>query len=159
MPLDVALVWGPIADPAVLSHLKLHLSSEVRELLVLRRHPCRRCGQASVAHRQQPPHPRERGSGRYLARIPIGDLVTLRGKLVDVDIHDANGKQVFIARTSLSRTDVGSGACEIIWVESAEVGRDDRPGLSFSSAAGSAPGACPSSARQHLIQGAQHYRL
>jgi hypothetical protein len=26
MPLDLALVWGPVADPAVLSHMKFHLS-------------------------------------------------------------------------------------------------------------------------------------
>jgi hypothetical protein len=60
-----------------------------------------------------------------LARIAIGDLVTLHGKLVDLEIHDAGGRQVFSARTSLTRDDVGSGACEIIWVESVE---DEQPG-------------------------------
>ena len=60
-----------------------------------------------------------------LARIRIGDLVTLRGKLVDVDIQETGGRHVFYARTSLSRDDVRSGACEIIWVEAAEV---ERPG-------------------------------
>jgi hypothetical protein len=59
-----------------------------------------------------------------MARISIGDLGTLRGKLVDVDIRDGDGRQAFRARTSLTRDDVGSGACEIVWVESIE---DERP--------------------------------
>ena len=50
-----------------------------------------------------------------------GDLVTLQGKLVDVEIRDAGGAVAARMRTSLTRDDVGSGACEIVWVESVEV--------------------------------------
>ena len=123
MPMDVALVWGPVADPAVLSHVKFHLS----ERYVSYWHDA-----ATPASGQLPSHiannhliPADEGVAKDLARIRIGDLVTLRGKLVDVHINDASGKQVFRARTSLTRNDVGSGACEIIWVESVEV---ERPG-------------------------------
>jgi hypothetical protein len=50
--------------------------------------------------------------------------VTLRGKLVDVKIEDRSGRVAFQSRTSLSRDDIGSGACEQIWVEEVEL---DRP--------------------------------
>jgi hypothetical protein len=50
--------------------------------------------------------------------------VTLTGKLVDVEIKDRAGRTAFQSRTSLSRDDVGSGACEQLWVEAVEV---DRP--------------------------------
>src|SRR3990172_1073649 len=125
VPLDVALVWGPIADPAVLSHLKFHLSKRYVSYWY-------DAGTPSFAVGKLPSHiannhliPATEDVADSLARIAIGDLVMLRGKLVDVDIQDADGRQVFRARTSLSREDVGSGACEIIWVESAEVERPE----------------------------------
>jgi len=125
VPLDVALVWGPIADPAVLSHLKFHLSKRYVSYWY-------DAGTPSFAVGKLPSHiannhliPATEDVADSLARIAIGDLVMLRGKLVDVDIQDADGRQVFRSRTSLSREDVGSGACEIIWVESAEVERPE----------------------------------
>ena len=125
VPMDVALVWGPVADPAVLSHLKFHLSKRYVSYWY-------DAGTPSFAVGKFPSHiannhliPATEDVADSLARIAIGDLVMLRGKLVDVDIQDADGRQVFRARTSLSREDVGSGACEIIWVESAEVERPE----------------------------------
>ena len=58
---------------------------------------------------------------REMKRVKRGDRVTLRGKLVDVEIVDRGGKSVFRSRTSLSRDDVGSGACEQLWVEAIDV--------------------------------------
>jgi hypothetical protein len=60
---------------------------------------------------------------KELSRIRVGDLVTLRGKLVDVEIRDRSGKVVHRSRTSLSREDTGSGACEQLWVEAVDVER------------------------------------
>ena len=60
-----------------------------------------------------------------LARIRVGDLVTLRGKLVDVVVHAPAGRVVLSSRTSLRRDDVGSGACEDVWGESVEVERPE----------------------------------
>ena len=42
---------------------------------------------------------------------------------MDVEILDRAGRSAFRSRTSLSREDVGSGACEQLWVESIEVER------------------------------------
>jgi hypothetical protein len=123
MPLDVALVWGPIADPAVLSHLKFHLSDRYVSYWYDATTPSAAAGllPSHIANNHLIPASDE--VARALARIRIGDLVTLEGKLVDVEIRDGRGKEVFRARTSLTRADVGSGACEILWVESVEAER------------------------------------
>jgi hypothetical protein len=40
-----------------------------------------------------------------------------------VEIRDRSGKVVHRSRTSLSRNDIGSGACEQVWVEAVDVER------------------------------------
>lgn len=54
---------------------------------------------------------------RAAVRIGGGDQVRIQGLLIDVG--SARG---FHWKTSLSRTDTGLGACEVIWVESLQVG-------------------------------------
>ncbi len=123
LPMDLALAWGPVADPAVLAHMKFHLSGRyvswwhdgkggAPDVGAIRTH---------VANNHLVPasEPVE----RELARIRVGDLVTLRGKLVDVEVADRSGKVVHRSRTSLTRDDAGSGACEQVWVESVDVER------------------------------------
>lgn len=53
-----------------------------------------------------------------LAKVRRHSLVTLKGHLVEVT-HGGGWKW----RSSLSRTDTGGGACEILWVEEASVGK------------------------------------
>jgi hypothetical protein len=124
LPMDVALAWGPVASPEVLRHMKFHLSGRYVSWWhdgggagpgqqVIERH---------VANHHLVPASDE--VAREMKRIRQGDLVTLRGKLVDVEIRDRAGRVAFQSRTSLSRDDVGSGACEQMWVEAVEV---DRP--------------------------------
>jgi hypothetical protein len=124
MPLDVALVWGPVADPAVLRHLKFHLSERYVSYwydsttppAVIERLP------THVANHHLIPSTEE--VARELDRVRIGTLVRFRGKLVDVEIRDARGQVAARMRTSTTRDDVGSGACEILWVESVEIDPD-----------------------------------
>lgn len=123
MPLDVALVWGPVADPDVLGHLKFHLSERYVSYWYDGRTPPAAVAQLRSHVANNHLIPASEDVADRLRHIAVGDLVTLQGKLVDVDIRDARGKQVFQARTSLSRDDVGSGACEILWVESVDVER------------------------------------
>lgn len=54
---------------------------------------------------------------RALVRLDGGDPARLRGLLVDV--HDGDGRTW---KTSLTRTDTGAGACEVLWVEEVQVG-------------------------------------
>jgi hypothetical protein len=51
-----------------------------------------------------------------LKRLRPGQLVAISGYLVDV-----TGPSRFVWRTSLTRTDTGAGACEIVYVETLEV--------------------------------------
>lgn len=53
---------------------------------------------------------------REIGRLRPGQLARLRGALVDADSDEGH-----TWRTSLTRTDRGNGACEILWVESVEV--------------------------------------
>jgi hypothetical protein len=123
LPMDLALAWGPVADPAVLGHMKFHLSGRY----VSWWHDGRGAGPAQpvieshVANHHLVPASDE--VARELKRIRTGDLVTLRGRLVDVEIQDPAGRTAFRSRTSLTRDDVGSGACEQMWVEAVEVER------------------------------------
>jgi hypothetical protein len=54
---------------------------------------------------------------RALLSAGHGDWVRLRGLLVD-----AAGPDGFTWSTSTSRLDSGPGACELVWVEEAQVG-------------------------------------
>jgi hypothetical protein len=54
---------------------------------------------------------------RRLKDVRPGQVVRLRGYLVAVTADDG-----WQWRSSLSRTDTGSGACELFWVEWAETG-------------------------------------
>lgn len=125
MPMDLALVWGPVADPAVLAHLKFHLSGRYVSYWYDAATPSGAVGRlpSHIANNHLIPAAAE--VAESLSRIRVGDLVTLRGKLVDVEVRDPSGGVVFRSRTSLRRDDVGSGACENVWVEAVEVERPD----------------------------------
>ncbi|HEY5776840.1 MAG TPA: hypothetical protein VIS57_12185, partial [Xanthomonadales bacterium] len=60
--------------------------------------------------------PAGKGIERLLKKLRVGDVVVLRGYLVDVD-HDSGWHW----RSSMSRTDSGDGACELVYVESVSV--------------------------------------
>ncbi len=51
--------------------------------------------------------------GDVVDDLDAGDVVRLSGALVD--IHDDDG----VMATSMVRTDVGGGACEVMWVDEA----------------------------------------
>jgi len=117
VPMDVALVWGPAADPAVLRRLSFHLSDRYVSYRWQGADPLPRpVLETHIANNHLIPASEE--VRREMKRIRTGDLVTLEGKLVDLEIRDASGALRRRALTSLRRDDVGSGACEQIWVES-----------------------------------------
>jgi len=124
LPMDVALAWGPVADPEVLRHMKFHLSG--RYVSWWHDGETSGPGQAVIQSHLANHHlvPASEEVAREMKRIRTGDRVTLRGKLVDVLIQDRSGRTVFRSPTSLRRDDIGSGACEQMWVEAVEV---DRP--------------------------------
>jgi hypothetical protein len=121
LPMDLALAWGPVADPVVLGKMKFHLSGRYVSWWSEDASLPPQVIQTHVANHHLVPASDD--VAREMKRVRKGDLVTLRGKLVDVEILDRGGKSKFRSRTSLSRSDVGSGACEQMWVEAIEVER------------------------------------
>ena len=61
--------------------------------------------------------PADAAIGAQLASVPVGSIVTLAGTLVNA--HDSETTTRFL--TSLSRDDVGAGACEILFLEHLEI--------------------------------------
>lgn len=122
-PMDLALAWGPVAAPEVLSRLDFHLS---RRYVSYRWRGPAPLPPGILASHIANNHliPASEEVERALGEIRVGDLVSLSGKLVDLEIRDGAGRLRFQNRTSLTRTDVGSGACEQIWVEAVAL---DRP--------------------------------
>lgn len=123
IPMDLAMVWGPVADPAVLRQLEFHLSGRYvsyRYQGSIPGAPAPVLASHIANHHLIPADEQVAGD---LDRIRIGDLVTLRGRLVDIEIRDGGGRKVAEMRTSLRRDDVGSGACENVYVEEVAVER------------------------------------
>lgn len=115
VPRDVSLAWGPLGNPDVLASMRFHLARRyvsVRwdgdlplEPKMVMRHLSN--------HHLIPSTPE---LAQYLGHVKEGDLLELEGYLVDIE-----KKQMPVMRTSLSREDVGNGACEIVFVERAEI--------------------------------------
>ena len=59
---------------------------------------------------------------RRIRNIRIGDQVRMQGLLVDYAVTE-NGRAIFTRRTSLTRSDTGNGACEILYVTEVSVVR------------------------------------
>jgi hypothetical protein len=110
-PIDVAFGWGPMSDNAVIDRLRISQGNRfymyfwegeppipVSEIV---RHS------ANMHMIPSSPEIEER-----LERLRTGSVVSLRGKLVQVDSSDN-----WHWKSSLSRTDSGAGACELVWVE------------------------------------------
>lgn len=116
VPEDLALGWGPLSDNRVLNHLDISQSgrfffwhSRSGESLPLPK-------EAIIAHAANT-HviPADSRVAKRLARLRPGEIVTLTGLLVDGRRDDG----VFI-KTSLTRTDTGAGACEVMLVQAVE---------------------------------------
>jgi len=110
-PMDLALGWGSMSDQAVLD--RIEISQGARWYYTRYDYPAplaerdivRQSGNMHLV----PASPAVLGRLREVRR---GDLVWLRGYLVDAD-HESG----FQWRTSLSRDDSGDGACELFYVE------------------------------------------
>ena len=111
VPVDLAVGWGPMSDQAVLDRLRITQSMRFYW----------------YEYQLPPPIPREQivSHSTNLHVIPAtpaiasfckslrqGELVHLEGELVE-----ATGPEIGTWRSSLSRTDTGNGACELMLLE------------------------------------------
>lgn len=109
-PTDLALGWGPMADPQVLDKIRISQGNrwyhwQADELPV----PRREIETHSANMHMIPANP---AVAQTLARVNRGQRIQLSGQLVRVESKDG-----YTWNSSLTRDDTGAGACELIWVE------------------------------------------
>jgi hypothetical protein len=118
IPEDLALGWGPMSDNRVLSALDITQGGRFYSWMP-RQHDLPVPRQVVIEHSANthviPANPAAR---HQLARLRVGQVVHLTGFLVD-GVRD-DGTHI---RTSLTRSDTGAGACEVVLVEEADVER------------------------------------
>lgn len=114
-PVDFAVGWGAMSDTAVLQHIDISQSGRfyfwrVEEFPI---------PQQEIESHSANMHmiPANSVVERKLEEVRPGHIVRLRGYLVAISAEDG-----WQWRSSLSRTDTGNGACELMWVESVEFG-------------------------------------
>ena len=114
-PMDLALGWGVMSDQSVLDRIDIYqggrwyftrydLPAPVPDAEIIRN-----SGNMHMI-------PADAWVRRKLKEIRRGDLLFLRGFLVDVD-----NPAGFRWQTSLRRDDTGSGSCEIVYLEYLEI--------------------------------------
>ena len=110
-PVDLALGWGAMSDQAVLD--RIEVSQGARWYRTRYDYPAPMADR-DIIRQSGNMHmvPANAAIRARLKQIRRGDLVWLRGYLVDAD-HDSG----FRWRTSLSREDTGDGACEVFYIE------------------------------------------
>jgi hypothetical protein len=110
-PMDVAVGWGPMSDQTVLDEISM--SQGQRWYRFWPRHQkMPLSGDDIISHSANihaiPSTPQIK---KKLRALREGDIVDLDGSLVEVQWPDG---ALWIS--SLSRTDIGNGACELMWV-------------------------------------------
>jgi hypothetical protein len=115
VPEDLALGWGPMSDNRVLSAFEITQSARFYSWRPREKLPIPR---QDVIEHSANTHviPADSSVRSQLARLRVGQVVHLTGLLVDGVRND--GASV---RTSLTRSDTGAGACEVMLVERVEV--------------------------------------
>lgn len=113
-PIDFALGWGRMSDESVLQYIRIRQATRfyfwrVREFPIPRREI-----ETHSANMHMIPANRE--IERTLKKVRQGDLIAIKGKLVRAEAPDG-WKWV----SSLTRTDTGNGACELVFVEEFEI--------------------------------------
>ncbi len=111
-PVDLALGWGPMSDSRVLDALNVYQSDRFYFFEAKNQWPL---PLENVGYYSANMHmiPASADVERALRGLKAGNIVRLRGYLVRVD-----GPDGFTWVSSLTRTDAGNGACELVWVES-----------------------------------------
>jgi hypothetical protein len=116
VPRDLALGWGPMSDSSVIEQMQISQSG--RFYFSRSRTNALPIPYDLIAVSMANMHliAANVGVARIIDRARVGHIIELEGQLVDVRGDD--GLQM---NTSLTRTDLGGGACEIVYVERATV--------------------------------------
>ncbi|MEJ2177867.1 MAG: hypothetical protein P8Y12_07930 [Gammaproteobacteria bacterium] len=113
-PLDLALGWGKMSDQVVLDTLDISQSGRWYKW---------RADQLIIPRREIETHsanmhivPANKDIEHKLTEVRPGELIALGGYLIQAE--QSNGWKW---RSSLTRADTGTKACELVWVESLQV--------------------------------------
>ncbi|MEY2491017.1 MAG: hypothetical protein QOC70_2959 [Verrucomicrobiota bacterium] len=111
VPVDLAVGWGPMSDQAILDRLTISQSMRFYwyEYQLPPPIPLEQIISHSTNLHVIPATP---AIASFCKSVRQGDLVHLEGELVE-----ATGPEIGTWRSSLSRTDTGNGACELMLVE------------------------------------------
>lgn len=112
-PVDLAVGWGPMSDTAVLNHFKVNQGARFYTI-----YPDDQAIDLDTAlkHSANMHLIAANGDIKYqLKKIKAGNIVHLHGFLVNVNRSDG-----FYWHSSLTRSDTGNGACELMYVQSVE---------------------------------------
>ncbi len=107
-PVDLALGWGPMSDSAILRDISI---TQLGRYYMWSSHDLPIERDEIVSHSANM-HviPATLEVLDALLRVRSGDIVTITGELVQVRAPDG-----WLWTSSLSRTDSGDGACELVW--------------------------------------------
>lgn len=113
-PTDLVLGWGEMADPQVVKQINIRQSGrwyfwQVESFPIPRRNIETQSANMHLI-------PANDEVARTLKQIRPGQLVTLRGYLVNVNADDG-----WRWRSSLTREDTGANACELIYVKQLKI--------------------------------------
>jgi len=113
-PVDVAVGWGPMSDQGVLD--RLSISQSARFYFYEYKNPPPIPKDEIISHSTNM-HliPSTDAIASECKSLRSGELIHLSGLLVQ-----ATGPGIATWTSSLSRTDSGNGACELVWVEDLE---------------------------------------
>ena len=113
-PTDLALGWGPMADPQVLSQIEVSQANRWYHWQTAKYPIPRRDIETHSANMHMIAS--DPLIADQLAHVKTSDRIHLEGKLVEI-----RGDDGWHWRSSLSRDDTGAGACELVWVTRLDV--------------------------------------
>ena len=114
-PMDLALGWGVMSDQAVIDRIEISQGSRWYHTRYKLPGPI---SDRDIIQNSGNMHmvPAQSWIKKKLKGVRVGDIVRLRGRLVDID-HPSGWHW----RTSLRRDDTGGGSCEIVYLEDIEI--------------------------------------
>jgi hypothetical protein len=112
-PVDLALGWREMSDSAVLQQIKISQGGRAYTWWAKNYPVPRNIIETHSANMHM--IPADDDIERRLKSLRPGNLIHIKGYLVEV-----TNKEGFRWKSSLTRSDTGAGACELIWIESLE---------------------------------------